>query len=71
MAEKTLQERIGRRLRIARNERGISLEGMTRLGLSGAYISKIESGEHDVRVSTLLKLASALNVTPGELLNGL
>lgn len=34
-------------------------------------VSRIENGERDVRVSTVFRLAKALDVRPGELLDGL
>lgn len=71
MAELTLQKRIGRRVRLARQRKGVTLEGMIRMGFHGSHISRIESGETDVYVTTLLRIAGALEVEPGELLNGL
>lgn len=71
MAAMTLQQRIGRRVRVARNAKGLSLEDMTRLGVSGSYVSNVETGKHDIRISTLLKLADALNMRASELIEGL
>ena len=34
-------------------------------------VSRIENGDRDVRVSTVFRLAKALGVTPGQLLDGL
>jgi transcriptional regulator with XRE-family HTH domain len=42
-----------------------------RSGVHPTEVSRIENGERDARVSTVFRLAAALNVTPGELLDGL
>ncbi len=40
-------------------------------GIHPTEVSRIENGERDARVSTVFRLASALGVTPGQLLDGL
>jgi transcriptional regulator with XRE-family HTH domain len=51
--------------------------GMTQDDLSAeskvhpTEVSRIENAHRDARVSTVAKLARALNVTPGQLLDGL
>jgi transcriptional regulator with XRE-family HTH domain len=37
-------------------------------GVSREYIARLETGHHDPSLSTLVKLAKALKVKPGELL---
>lgn len=69
MTEYTLMERIGARLRIARTKRGLSLEDMTRKGFHASHVSKIEHGDFNVRVLTLVNLAEAVGVRPSELLD--
>jgi transcriptional regulator with XRE-family HTH domain len=71
MAEKTLAERIGMRLRAAREARGVSLAAMRDHGFHSGHVLRIEQGQFDVRLSTLCKLAKALGVKPDSLLNGL
>lgn len=71
MADKALQKRIGQRLRAARKERGLSFAGMCRLGFDTGHCQKLEIGAYDMRVSTLIRLANALGVEPGDILNGL
>lgn len=71
MAKKTLSERLGRRLREARTERGISLDSMWSVGLSAAYVKKLESGDHDMQVGTLVRIATVLQVNPADFLDGL
>lgn len=39
-----------------------------RSGVHATEVSRIEAGKRDPRVSTVLRLAKALNVKPGELL---
>lgn len=40
-------------------------------GVHPTEISRIENGNRDARVSTIFKLAQALGVSPGQLLDGL
>lgn len=42
-----------------------------RSGVHPTEVSRIENGERDVRVSTVFRLADALGVTPGQLLDDL
>lgn len=56
----------------ARRRRGLTQEDVS--GASKVHpteISRIERGERDVRVSTVFRLAKALGVKPGQLLDGL
>ncbi len=39
-----------------------------RSGVHATEVSRIEAGKRDPRVSTVLRLAKALNVKPGQLL---
>jgi len=39
-----------------------------RAGIAQSYVRAVESGQSDPSVSTLLKIAAALGVKPGELL---
>jgi transcriptional regulator with XRE-family HTH domain len=56
-------------LQIVRESAGLSKPELAkRAGLSTATVYLLEDGLLDVRVSTLLKLARALNVTPGALM---
>lgn len=41
-----------------------------RSGVHPTEVSRIENGERDVRVSTVFRLAAALEVSPGQLLDG-
>jgi transcriptional regulator with XRE-family HTH domain len=59
-------------IRALRQDRGYSQEDLaTASEMSRSVISRIERGEHEPRVSTLLALSAALGVMPAEFLNGL
>jgi len=57
------------RLREIRQQRGLSLRELQRLsGVAVSALAKFEAGEGDPQLSTLRKLATALNVTVAELI---
>ncbi|MFN8529792.1 MAG: cupin domain-containing protein [Anaerolineae bacterium] len=61
--EKRAQQIVGQRVRVLREQRGLSLRGLAeRCGLSSNAISKIERGENSPTVASLHLLATALNV---------
>lgn len=61
--EQELKRLIGERLRMFRKTRGYTLKTLSvKTGLSQSLISKIELGNTAASVSTLLKLANALNI---------
>ncbi len=61
--EEELKRSIGERLRAFRKGRGYTLKTLSvKTGLSQSLISKIELGNTAASVSTLLKLANALNI---------
>lgn len=54
---------VGRRLRRVREDRGLKLHELARLsGLSAPALSLIETGQRDLRLSTLIRIADALRV---------
>ena len=60
---------LGPNLREARERLGLTQATVAqRSGIHATEISRIEAGKRDPRVSTLIRLASALGVPPGELL---
>lgn len=62
---------LGANLRRMRDERKLTQEELsTRSGVQAGEISRIEAGKRDPRVSTVLKLAKALRIPPGRLLDG-
>lgn len=60
---------LGRNLRRARERRDMTQEEVAdRSGVHATEVSRIEAGKRDPRVSTLERLAEAVEVSPGELL---
>jgi ribosome-binding protein aMBF1 (putative translation factor) len=65
-------ERFGANVREARRERGWTQEDLAhRTGLATVQVSRIERGRREVRLTTLLRLLNALEMTPNELLRDL
>lgn len=63
--------RIGQAVYLARIDRGLSQKELSsRTGISQPNISSIEKGR-DFQVSTLYKLAAALDLTPSDLITGI
>jgi transcriptional regulator with XRE-family HTH domain len=63
--------RLGRNLFMARRRAGFSQEELAALAsLHRTEVGMVEKGERLPRVDTLIKLASALSVGAGELLEG-
>lgn len=61
-------EILARRIRTLRGERGITQEEFAaRAGISVSFASMLERGERSPSYETLLQLAEALEVSPGEL----
>ncbi|MGN6254954.1 MAG: helix-turn-helix domain-containing protein [Solirubrobacterales bacterium] len=60
---------LGANLREARMKSGMTQEEVAeRSGVHATEVSRIEAGKRDPRVSTVLRLAEAVNVKPGQLL---
>jgi transcriptional regulator with XRE-family HTH domain len=63
---------FGQRLRELRHERGVSQETLARMtGVNRTSVWTCENGGSDPRLSTILRLARGLDVTPGVLLDPL
>lgn len=61
--------KLGGNVRAARHKLGLSQEQVAeRSGVHATEVSRIESGKRDPRVSTVERLAKAVKVKPGELL---
>jgi transcriptional regulator with XRE-family HTH domain len=72
VSEARLERAFGDRIRAARESLGISQECLAeRAQLHRTYVGSAERGERNVSLINILKLAHALDVSPGELLNGL
>lgn len=60
---------LGRNLRRARESRELTQEQVAeRSGVHATEVSRIEAGKRDPKVSTVERLAAAVEVSPGELL---
>ena len=61
---------LGKNLRAARKKLGLTQEQVAeRSGVQAGEISRIEAGKRDPRVSTLERLAKAVELKPGQLLD--
>jgi transcriptional regulator with XRE-family HTH domain len=70
--DKELAAAFGRRLRAARTEAGLTQEQLAgRAELHATFIANIERGYSAPSLGTLIRLASALGLRPGELVDGL
>ena len=63
---------LGTNLREARERLGLTQEQVAeRCGVHATEVSRIEAGKRDPQVSTLERLAKAVEMKPGQLLDGL
>ena len=61
---------IGGRIRKVREESGLNLHELARLcGISAPALSLIETGKRDLRVTSLCRIAAALRVAAGDLID--
>ncbi len=68
MSEKILQQQIGQRIKEMRLRRGLRQKDMADLGYGTRHYQKIEKGELNLTLKTLMKLATALDSEVLELL---
>ena len=62
-------QRFGKQLQRLRTRRGLTPDQLAvKAGLVPFYVAKLEQGEHDPTLSTLVRLAKALRVSVAELL---
>lgn len=60
----------GKRLRKLRKDAGLTQKGLyKKSGVSETTIARLERGEHTISTPTVKKLAKALDVEPGAILN--
>lgn len=71
-ARSAIAAQIGRTVARLRRAAGLSEpEMVARSSLSATTINAVERGEHEPRLGTMLKIAGALGVEPGDLLAGI
>lgn len=62
---------IGKRLKEARREKGLTQEQLAeKMGVSIAYLSKVETGKIHINLERLSQICEFLNVSEGKILNG-
>lgn len=62
---------IGKRLKIARKQKAYTQEMLAeKMGVSVAYLSKIETGKLHINIERLTQICKLLDITEGEILNG-
>lgn len=62
------QKRVARKIKRLRTKRGMTQEALVKkTSLTRVHLARLESGNHDPTLGTLQKLATALKVTVGEL----
>lgn len=63
---------LGHRVRAARQAQGKSLETLAEgSALHWSFVSRVERGQGNLTLRSLLRLAEALEVDPGDLVSGL
>lgn len=62
---------FGRHVALARSRAELTQEDLYwRCGIHVSEISKIENGHKNIKIKTVARLAQALGVTPGQLMDG-
>ena len=65
-----IQERLGKNVARLRKERGLSQEAFAdHAGIHRTYVSDVERGARNPTIEVVAKIAKALGVKPGELLD--
>ncbi|WP_442885949.1 helix-turn-helix domain-containing protein [Aeromicrobium sp. Sec7.5] len=69
VSERVFLEAIGGRIRAARTDRALTQKALGALaGVHDVHISRLEAGTLDTRISTLRKVANALDLHVSDLL---
>ena len=62
---------IGKRIKDARRKKNLTQEQLVeKLGVSIAYLSKVETGKIHINLERLSQICELLDITEGEILNG-
>jgi transcriptional regulator with XRE-family HTH domain len=68
----TLAEEFGRKLYVERRRLGVSQEALAGFaGMHRTEVQKLEAGQRDPRLRTIVRLARALGIDPAGLVAGL
>ena len=63
-------KRLGIKIKRLRSERGMTQESLAkRARISREYVARLELGQHDPGLSTLIRLAKALGISVGNLVD--
>lgn len=63
-------KKLSRRLKELRAKRGLTQAALAnRAGVTLSYIGRLEIGRHDPQLSTLYRIAKALNISVGDLVD--
>jgi len=66
-----LARRFGARVRALRKQRGLSQLDMVRqFGVSLSHYQRVERGAHDIKLSTIARLASFFDVSLAKMMRG-
>ncbi len=72
MADSDVQKRFGARVAEIRKLKAISQEELAlSSGLDRSYVGSVERGQRNISIANIYKLATALGVGPGDLLQSL
>ena len=67
--DRTLQQRVGTRIRAARDALGLSQEHVARrVGMTRSSIANLEAGRQDMNISRLALVAAAVNLNLADLI---
>lgn len=65
-------QRFGERVRVRRNELGLSQEGAAPLcGVHWTFLGQVERGQRNLSLHNIVKIAAGLDIDPGELMRAL
>jgi transcriptional regulator with XRE-family HTH domain len=68
-SDNVLKKEVGNRLRNARRKRGMTQDELASiLGTNQSHVSNVERGDRGLTIQQLVKLCSALRVSPNEIL---
>lgn len=71
MDDQQFLRRLGNALRVAREARSLSQEGLAdACGLHRTYVGSVERGERNISVLNLRRMCASLGVSLGEVLTG-